>query len=75
MTLPLMAVGAKGVISVASNASPKIVKAITEPALKGDYETARAGKLILWLRCGLCKGSISDKTVNNTQQIMVSQRI
>lgn len=41
LTLPLMSVGGTGVISVLSNIDPTIVKAITAPALEGDYETAR----------------------------------
>lgn len=45
LTLPLMSVGAKGVISVMSNCSPKLVKAITEPALKGDFAAARTAHL------------------------------
>merc|ERR1719329_620055 len=36
-----MSIGGTGVVSVLSNADPSIVKAITEPALKGDYNTAR----------------------------------
>ncbi len=41
MTLPLMAVGGCGVISVLANIVPKDVKAMTDAALAGDYETAR----------------------------------
>jgi len=41
LTLPIMSVGGTGVISVLSNVDPKIVKAITEPALNGDYATAQ----------------------------------
>lgn len=41
LTLPLMSVGGTGVISVLSNIDPTIVKAITAPALEGDYDTAR----------------------------------
>jgi 4-hydroxy-tetrahydrodipicolinate synthase len=41
MTLPLMAVGAVGVISVLANIVPKDVKALTDAALIGDFETAR----------------------------------
>jgi 4-hydroxy-tetrahydrodipicolinate synthase len=41
LTLPLMSVGGSGVVSVLSNVDPTIVKAITEPALKGDYDSAR----------------------------------
>lgn len=41
MTLPLMVVGGVGVISVLANIVPKDVKAMTDAALKGDWETAR----------------------------------
>src|SRR5215213_2572274 len=42
LTLPLMSIGAKGVISVASNLLPGEVKKLTELALAGDYgEAAR----------------------------------
>ncbi len=41
MTLPLMAVGAVGVVSVLANLVPKDVKAMTTAALAGDWETAR----------------------------------
>ncbi len=42
LTIPLMAIGAKGVISVASNIVPKEVAQMTGAALKGDYQAARA---------------------------------
>ncbi len=41
MTLPLMSVGAVGVISVLANIVPKDVKAMCDAALQGDWETAR----------------------------------
>jgi len=41
LTLPLISIGARGVISVLSNLIPKQVKALTGAALAGDYETAR----------------------------------
>lgn len=40
LTLPLMAIGAKGVISVASNLIPSEIKALTHSALQGDYKRA-----------------------------------
>jgi 4-hydroxy-tetrahydrodipicolinate synthase len=40
-TLPLMALGGKGVISVASNIIPREMHDLTEYALKGDFEKAR----------------------------------
>ena len=41
MTLPMMAVGAKGVVSVASNVSPGGMIAIVEAAERGDFAAAR----------------------------------
>ncbi len=40
LTLPMMAVGAVGVISVASNVTPKPVADMVHAALKGDWKTA-----------------------------------
>jgi 4-hydroxy-tetrahydrodipicolinate synthase len=42
LTVPLMSLGAKGVISVMSNLLPAETKAITSAALKGDFAAARA---------------------------------
>ena len=41
LTLPLMAVGAKGVISVAANVVPALVAELVDHALQGDFESAR----------------------------------
>jgi len=41
LTLPLMSIGAKGVISVVSNLLPGETKAMTRAALAGDYAAAR----------------------------------
>jgi 4-hydroxy-tetrahydrodipicolinate synthase len=48
LTLPLMAIGGKGVISVVSNLLPEKVKAITDPALNNDFDTARRAHLALF---------------------------
>jgi 4-hydroxy-tetrahydrodipicolinate synthase len=45
MTLPLMSIGGTGVISVLANIVPKDVKAMTDAALKGDWDTARTWHL------------------------------
>ena len=42
LTLPFMACGAKGVISVASNLIPSVVSELVQLALAGDYEQARS---------------------------------
>jgi 4-hydroxy-tetrahydrodipicolinate synthase len=42
LTLPLMAIGGRGVISVASNEIPAEMKRLTQLALAGDFEGARA---------------------------------
>ncbi|MFA9477321.1 4-hydroxy-tetrahydrodipicolinate synthase [Phycisphaerales bacterium AB-hyl4] len=41
LTLPLMSIGAKGVISVVSNILPAKVKAMVDAALKGNFVEAR----------------------------------
>jgi len=41
LTLPFMACGAKGVVSVASNLVPELVTEMVNLALAGDYERAR----------------------------------
>ena len=40
ITLPLMSIGGKGVVSVLSNYKPERVQAIVKPALAGDFATA-----------------------------------
>lgn len=42
LTLPMMSVGGKGVISVASNVAPKAVADMVHAALRGDWTTAQA---------------------------------
>lgn len=41
MTLPMMSLGAKGVISVASNVAPAVLVALVRAALEGRWEEAR----------------------------------
>ena len=41
LTLPLMSVGAVGVVSVLSNLIPRSVKRLTTAALNGDFAAAR----------------------------------
>jgi 4-hydroxy-tetrahydrodipicolinate synthase len=48
LTLPLMSVGAKGVISVTSNVYPRAVSELVERALKGDLEGARERQLAMY---------------------------
>jgi 4-hydroxy-tetrahydrodipicolinate synthase len=48
LTLPLMSVGAKGVISVTSNLYPRAVNELVERALRGDLEGARERQLALY---------------------------
>lgn len=48
LTLPMMVVGAKGVISVTSNLYPKQVQEAAQAALDGDWNTARAKHLALF---------------------------
>lgn len=48
LTFPMMAVGAKGVISVASNVAPKQVSEMTALAMAGKWEEARQMHLKLY---------------------------
>jgi len=48
LTLPMMAIGAKGVVSVASNVLPKEVKRLTSYALEGNFSRARELHLHLY---------------------------
>ena len=41
LTLPMMAIGGKGVITVTANVAPKDMATMVSAALKGDYDTAR----------------------------------
>ncbi len=47
LTFPMMACGAKGVISVSANVIPDRVKAMVQATLDGDYSTARKLHLAL----------------------------
>jgi 4-hydroxy-tetrahydrodipicolinate synthase len=51
LTLPLMALGAKGVISVVANLVPKDVKRLTSAMLAGDLAAARAAHQKLFPLC------------------------
>ena len=42
LTLPLMAIGGRGIISVASNEIPAEMAQMVEAAERGDYQAARA---------------------------------
>ena len=41
MTLPMIAIGGRGVISVASNEAPALMVRLVETAERGDYTAAR----------------------------------
>ncbi len=59
LTLPLMSIGGKGVISVLSNLMPARIKALVDAGLSGDFEQARKLHLELF---GLCKGMLTLST-------------
>jgi 4-hydroxy-tetrahydrodipicolinate synthase len=51
LTLPMMGIGAMGVISVVSNIAPEAVSALTSACLVGDYSTGRSLHLALFDLC------------------------
>ncbi len=67
MTLPIMAVGGTGVISVAGNVVPDRMKAMVDAALEGDWEGARAGHLGLF---DLCKALFIETNPVPTKYVM-----
>ncbi len=48
LTLPMMSLGAKGVVSVANNILPREIKTLTDLALEGDFKKARELHLKLY---------------------------
>lgn len=59
LTLPLMAVGGQGVISVLGNLIPESIKALTDACLSGDFDKARELHLQLF---PLCRAMLSMAT-------------
>jgi 4-hydroxy-tetrahydrodipicolinate synthase len=59
ITLPLMSLGAVGVISVVSNVAPRAVKKLTQAALSGDFAAAREAHRMMY---PLAKGLLSLAT-------------
>eukprot|EP00406_Dinophysis_acuminata_P000122 CAMPEP_0179214028 /NCGR_PEP_ID=MMETSP0797-20121207/2042_1 /TAXON_ID=47934 /ORGANISM="Dinophysis acuminata, Strain DAEP01" /LENGTH=339 /DNA_ID=CAMNT_0020919923 /DNA_START=39 /DNA_END=1057 /DNA_ORIENTATION=+ len=52
LTLPLMSVGARGVVSVLANLAPKLMLGITDAVLKeGDWEKAKAQHVRIFKLC------------------------
>ena len=51
LTLPMMGVGASGVISVVSNIAPEAVSALTSACLAGDFRSGRSLHLALFDLC------------------------
>lgn len=48
LTLPMMAIGAKGVISVTANVVPHLVRKMVHAALEGDWDKAREAHIQLY---------------------------
>jgi len=59
MTLALMAAGADGIISVVSNATPRLMVRLCERAAAGDFATARElhFKLLPWMRAAFVESN------------------
>jgi 4-hydroxy-tetrahydrodipicolinate synthase len=59
MTLSVMAAGGDGIISVVSNATPKLMSQLYETAAKGDYDTAKKihFQLLPWMRAAFIESN------------------
>lgn len=51
LTLPIVSVGGRGVVSVVSNIVPAAVSGLVEAALAGDWDAARSAHLALYPLC------------------------
>lgn len=62
LTLPLVAAGGDGVISVASNMIPKLMHELSQAALNGDFENARKihYRLAPFFKAEFCDGNPSS---------------
>jgi 4-hydroxy-tetrahydrodipicolinate synthase len=67
VTLPLMALGGHGVISVVSNLAPKAIVELVRAARKGDWQEARRLHHHLW---PLYKGAFLDTNPNCIKTMM-----
>lgn len=71
MTVPMVAVGAKGIISVTSNAAPALMSAMTAAALKGDFATAgRMHNELFPLMRAMMKAETNPSPVKAAMNIM-----
>ena len=59
MTLAIMAAGGDGVISVVSNATPRLMSQLCERAAAGDFSKARElhGRLLPWMRAAFIESN------------------
>jgi 4-hydroxy-tetrahydrodipicolinate synthase len=59
LTLPIMALGGDGVISVISNATPRLMAALCDAAARGAFDEAREihMKLIAWMRAAFVESN------------------
>lgn len=59
LTLPIVAAGGEGVVSVVSNATPRLMAALCEQALAGDLAAARAtqDRLLPWMHAAFVESN------------------
>jgi 4-hydroxy-tetrahydrodipicolinate synthase len=70
LTLPMMALGARGVISVASNAAPALVSEMCAAFLAGDLARARELHFRLWEFFEVCFVETNPIPVKNAVAMM-----
>ncbi len=70
MTVPVMALGGQGVISVVSNLFPEQVQAMARSALDGDFDTAADLQLTLLPLCNLLFCEVSPIPVKAALNLM-----
>ena len=70
MVVPMMALGAKGVISVVSNVAPVETQAMTQSALAGDFDTAAALQISLYPLIRLLFSEVSPVPVKAAMKLL-----
>jgi len=70
MTVPMLALGGQGVISVVSNVVPELVEAMTSAGLAGDFDTAAALQQRLQPLCEVLFREVNPVPVKAAMKIL-----
>ncbi len=77
LTVPMLSLGARGVVSVVSNLYPGVVREMVASALKGDFETASRlhFKLLPVVRAAFCESNPSPMKAMLAQKGLIANEL